>query len=841
MLKRPAYLFVLLLVLSTSAFAQNAPTPRAQGEFARLMTIPAACQTARELGQSQLLIGRLSEPGPTCHAVVNCFTTLRSQIAKGIEYLKNNPGISDAFRRQVEAENPHNHYDSLLNSLGAMAGDAIIAALVSNRIDDRVCSLLWYQLNTTGQLLSFNPAGPWEINRNLFGRFSAAGQALLSKVRTQYTADEVEYNDLIASNDRYTGVEAFERAYAAYHQAFEDDDLAGMLRERLTFLKELEVAKTRNDLLTQQSARIATYLQMLSDITASIQHEGLAEFLDRQMQMAIDDLQTELQQLNQTAPGKRGDIAASLEIIATRIRDIDTAITSGRTVKSQAELTRRTLVENEGAARRVLEAATSADLTPAFDEQFVTSVKALVDQFRELDSIELWAIKERQVDIAAATRKLEELQQQVPDAQVRFDQATRLDGVRRSVILRLSAALSEFLRPQNHDKLSPDGLRIVSVELKSQLDALSGLDRKPLLARPDYRGMLAASDETLGRIAQIKAEITQIAELTSAQTALIRKIDARGRSLLDASTSTQLLNLNDAIKALNAAGVPLTPENRSKLARASETLGTLERTVEAVMDREEQRITRENREAEETQRVWRARLFIAFMWFALVGGAMGALALGYILFVKFRREFDQASSRLALIFKSEFDTLDRAVDGIVGTSGAAIRGIVKPGIVRKQEEGAYPTASRMIDVGAFFLLVGGLFMPIVRFGFRTMSLVDTDAALIVAGAALAGLFAALARYRRIAGISAIVYGGVFAVFVLRFYGKLEEMREQLQNNPFRGLAEAMIGLEWGCAVIAISVLAVLFSTTIVRVFSGPTPTQQHSAFSASTSQHDQSK
>ena len=142
--------------------------------------------------------------------------------------------------------------------------------------------------------------------------------------------------------------------------------------------------------------------------------------------------------------------------------------------------------------------------------------------------------------------------------------------------------------------------------------------------------------------------------------------------------------------------------------------------------------------------------------------------------------------------------------------------IVKGAIVPERD--AYP--SRMIDVGAFLILAGALFMPIARAGFRTVQLVDTDGALIVGTAALAGLVAALAKHRRIAVIGALLYGGVFAGFIWNYYEKIGVMREQLKGNPFGGVAEAMIGLEWGCAVITMSVLAVLSSTAILRAAKG---------------------
>ena len=128
----------------------------------------------------------------------------------------------------------------------------------------------------------------------------------------------------------------------------------------------------------------------------------------------------------------------------------------------------------------------------------------------------------------------------------------------------------------------------------------------------------------------------------------------------------------------------------------------------------------------------------------------------------------------------------------------------------------YPDTARMIDIGAFLLLAGGLFVPVVSLGFRTMKLIDTDLPLIFAGAAIGGLLAALARKRKIVVLCALSYSALFAFFIANYYDKIEKMKEQLAGNPFRGLAEAMVGLDWGCAVITVGVLAAFFSTAIAR-------------------------
>ena len=60
--------------------------------------------------------------------------------------------------------------------------------------------------------------------------------------------------------------------------------------------------------------------------------------------------------------------------------------------------------------------------------------------------------------------------------------------------------------------------------------------------------------------------------------------------------------------------------------------------------------------------------------------------------------------------------------------------IPNPAIVLEGDK--YPDIARIIDVVAFLVLASGLFVPIARAGLRMMHLVDTDVALIFAGAAL---------------------------------------------------------------------------------------------------------
>ena len=82
---------------------------------------------------------------------------------------------------------------------------------------------------------------------------------------------------------------------------------------------------------------------------------------------------------------------------------------------------RRMLVENEGAARHVLDAAASEELKGAFDEEFRNSTNELINRFHEPWSrATLWVISKRQEEIDDARRKLGGLQNAIgwrPDRQ----------------------------------------------------------------------------------------------------------------------------------------------------------------------------------------------------------------------------------------------------------------------------------------------------------------------------------------------------------------------------------------------------------------------------------------
>jgi hypothetical protein len=356
-----------------------------------------------------------------------------------------------------------------------------------------------------------------------------------------------------------------------------------MINARSAMLQGLEQARGRKQLLTQQSAQLVQNEHALADFVTAIDREGLTSFVGQQTQTAIGEVRSELARLSQMAPGKRGDISARLEDFARRIRDIDSAIGSARSMKTQAEQTRQMLVESGRAARRVLDAAASEELKGAFDEEFRNSTNELITHFSNLASNDLSVIRQRQEEIDTARGKLTVLDNQISDARVRYDRAKKLDGLRQGVMLKIAGALSELARPEIQAKLGNDGPAVVA-SLRSYRDTLSGFDSIRLINRIDYSDTLAAADDALAKVQQFKDEIVQVAQVVNDLQELNNRIDRRGRKLLDGPTSSMVADVAKSVSTLRSAKIPLSSEARLQLSNTQVTLDRLPDVVDNVMD-----------------------------------------------------------------------------------------------------------------------------------------------------------------------------------------------------------------------------------------------------------------
>jgi hypothetical protein len=387
-----------------------APQSRKQGEFARLTEIPASCIAARQLGPLtsgvDQMAGREAQK-PACQVIWDCRKDLVLQARGALNYLKEHPPIANALRDLGFKRD--GGPDSLFKDMADQLNN-------SSRYVGFVCHYAQSQIDATW--VSLNPNSG---QKRTFDVFAAASQTLLNKIRSDFKTEDAEYSDLSAFNDRYAGVERFDRAQVEYRQAFEEDDVSRMVQASSAILADLNKARARQQLLAQQSLQITHDQETLSDLSSAFDHEELSRFGSHNPAM-FTELSTDLQREAQDAPAKRGDITSQLQILETRLHGVEDAVLGARSNKAKAEQTRLMIAQRENAAEEFINAASREDLKGAFvNEQFVQSANEVKNRLSTLRSTELWLIGDKKGEIQAAMQQLEPLAQRMAAAQFSVD------------------------------------------------------------------------------------------------------------------------------------------------------------------------------------------------------------------------------------------------------------------------------------------------------------------------------------------------------------------------------------------------------------------------------------
>ena len=576
-------LLSLSALSSTGALPQDAATPNLArpgtvGEFALITSKPLACESVRNVPRVKPPFSptRNNTQSAFCGALSKCADSVLSQSRALVQFLQANPSVVAAIQSYYESlKYPPTTLGSLIHDLKASLEHSDERRKWFEKRSTAMINLIWQRISWKNCSLDFVlqlPTDPSNTEKPSLGivkrwdaaafeRTSIAGRFVLNKIRTGYHSDTAEYPDLIAFVDKYPGVEALDRAYTAYRKAFEDDDIVKLIGERPAMLKALEQAKARKHLLMQQSAQISHDAQTLSDFATVLDRETLAKVIDQRAPTSLSELRHELSQLGQMAPAQRGDVSLRLGVIAMRINDIDMVVRKARSEKEKVEQTRISLYQDESAVRNILENAGRAESKPAFDEQFLNSCNELIKRIRELASLNLEILRDEHEKVEAAKKKLQALQKEISGAQGKYDAAEKLDKLRRKVIERASATVTEFAQPENRGRLSNDGLSTIAT-LKTETDTLSSFDTIPMINRPNYSKRLSATEDALDKTEQFKVEMAQITLLTTGLKKLNGRIGDRGWRLLDNPTSSQLAELNKSLKTVSAAKVPLVPESR---------------------------------------------------------------------------------------------------------------------------------------------------------------------------------------------------------------------------------------------------------------------------------------
>ncbi|RAI38986.1 hypothetical protein CH341_26785 [Rhodoplanes roseus] len=547
-----------------------------RGDRSRLGRIPESCEVARRLGQGQLaLVDPLSNrrsPGPACQAILSCKTDLARQTRDVFLFLRDNPDVTLALRSAAPGLFQNGSFTSqfVRDLEGA-------ARRLDSITPSAPCTYVWGQID-----MHWIDLGGKNAVAHSFQDLMEGGQALFSKVRSELDAAEAEYRALLGFNDRYAGVEKFERAYQSYAEAVQVDDIVATLRQRSGFLAELEIARGRKQMLSEQSAKLSGLTTSLSDMSQACGRESLAHFSNQDLSAMVSALQAESKKLADASPAQRGDLSSQMEILAARHRDLESAVRAARSEKARIEDVRMMLSKRESLARQLADSASHEDLTGGLDPQLARSANDLAEQLRQFRSLDLGTIRKRQGDLIPTLEQLVALEKRFLSARSRYDEAKALDERRRAALSTADLMLDQLSKNASSRLSTEAGSQLANLRARRAL--LVQLDSTKLLERPDYGADLAAVEDVLARLDRTRDEIDDINRLAADLKALKVKIDGRGRKSLDAATASDLAEIEKSTASLVSAKVPLTSDARETIVQVRSRLERLASSVDAVMD-----------------------------------------------------------------------------------------------------------------------------------------------------------------------------------------------------------------------------------------------------------------
>ena len=235
----------------------------------------------------------------------------------------------------------------------------------------------------------------------------------------------------------------------------------------------------------------------------------------------------------------------------------------------------------------------------------IASLRRYQDTLSTFDSVRLINRIDYSDTLAAADDALAKAQQFKNEAEARYNRAKQLDGTRQAMMKKMAGALSELEQPEIGGKLGNDGVAVIE-GLKSYQGTLKGFDGVRLIDQVDYSDALAAADDALAKAQQFKNEIAQVDQVVNDLQELNKRIDRRGRRLLDGPTSSTVADIGKSVSRLSAAKIPLSSEARLQLSDTRVTLNRLPKIVDNVMDGEEKSIL--GREMPTRRGAWRFSL-----------------------------------------------------------------------------------------------------------------------------------------------------------------------------------------------------------------------------------------
>jgi hypothetical protein len=503
---------------------------------------------------------------------------LAHQAEFGIEYLKRNPPVLDMMM--------HTQLGAQLDSkLKILAGMVMVAKERSIRgpstLDCHnewsVAKDWWFRVDQP------TPRGDGML---VFEYFTAAIDGVVTTVRSDFKSEEAEYQDLMSFNDRYSGIERLERAQAAYIDAFENDDVAGMIRKRALVLGELANARSRKQLLEDQGRQLDAFEQRLNQLKTLLDDAEIKRLSGPEASRALNDIGAEIGSLSGMKAAQRGDIAKSLEGIDRKLKGASSIVEAARS--------RKQLLEDQGRQLDAFEQRLN-QLKTLLDDAEIKRLsgpeasRALNDIGAEIGSLSGMKATQRG-DIAKSLegidRKFVDVSSIVATAEAKLGRLKTIDERRRHLISDIQKVLANYATRDLKNRLSTAGNGAMR-RLEAKRLELSAVENVPLVDRPDLEKVLSEVEGDVTALQQFKDVIVQIDGLSANLSSLENKVTARGRRLLNDASNTELTEIEGVVRALVVARGPLAPEQSQQITITKEKIAELASSIDSIMDNSE--------------------------------------------------------------------------------------------------------------------------------------------------------------------------------------------------------------------------------------------------------------
>ena len=285
---------------------RNEPRPvdaPAQARFSSMLNTPSVCE---QLQAAETQLGSSSQT-QTCPLVAECRQQLNERATTVDTYLKQSPEVSRWLREQRVSSGVRESYRDL--------GGALVRAQIpmsGNCGYDRMyIQRYWITLRGDANGGVQRPLELWK----------SAGRALQSDIQNTLAQDEKTYNELLENTDRYQGRDELATDFGAYKQSVRNEDYETALSMRAALLNKFEVGNQRRQLLDNQTSKIKSVTQLVSDWLNQLSGP-LVVVADQATIDAVRQLKGDLDSLAERRDRTKADVSLDLNQVTARLDQV---------------------------------------------------------------------------------------------------------------------------------------------------------------------------------------------------------------------------------------------------------------------------------------------------------------------------------------------------------------------------------------------------------------------------------------------------------------------------------------------------------------------------------------